>query len=99
MTDKLRLTPETPRRRPGRPSKADEVRQALAETGCDPALIDPKRILAAIAADPDAPAGARVAACKALLHLDPAAEGPAAEAETISKLLNARTLQILHRAN
>jgi hypothetical protein len=39
----------------------------LVEVGCDPALVDPRRVLAAIAGDVDAPASARVAAAKALL--------------------------------
>jgi hypothetical protein len=67
MGKKPALNPETPRRRRGRPNKQEEVRRALAEIGCDPASIDPRRILAAIAGDADAPASARVAACKALL--------------------------------
>jgi hypothetical protein len=74
----MAITPEKPRRRPGRPSKAEEVRRALAEIGCDPALVDPRRVLASIAGDADAPAGARVAACRTLLNLDPAAEDSAA---------------------
>jgi hypothetical protein len=78
MAEKPALNPETPRRKRGRPSRQEEVRQALATVGCDPALIDPKRILASIAADADAPAGARVAACRTLLNLDPAAEDSAA---------------------
>jgi hypothetical protein len=67
MAEKAALNPETPRRRRGRPSRKEEVQRALAEFGVDPALIDPCRILAAIAADADAPAGARVAACRTLL--------------------------------
>jgi hypothetical protein len=43
------------------------VRRTLAELGVDPASIDPRRILASIAGDADAPASARVAAAKALL--------------------------------
>ena len=39
----------------------------LAEVGCDPALVNPRRVLASIAGDVDAPASARVAAAKALL--------------------------------
>jgi hypothetical protein len=35
--------------------------------GIDPATIDPRRILAQIAADAAVPASARVAACKALM--------------------------------
>ena len=67
----MAITPEKPRRRPGRPSKSEELAQVLAELGVDPALIDPRRVLASIAADADAPASARVAACKALLARDP----------------------------
>jgi len=47
------------------------VRRALAELGLDPSSIDPRKILAAIAADLSAPAGARVAACKGLLAAGP----------------------------
>ena len=63
----MATTPEKPRRRPGRPTKEEEVRQALAEIGVDPALIDPRRILAAIAINKSMPPTARVAAEKALL--------------------------------
>jgi hypothetical protein len=63
----MTTTPEKPRRRPGRPSKEDEVRQALAEAGCDPTAIDPLRILASIAVNRSMPPTARVAACKALI--------------------------------
>jgi hypothetical protein len=64
----MAITPEkSPRRRPGRPSKEEEVRQALAENGIDPALVDVRRILAAIAVNKSMPPTARVAACKALL--------------------------------
>jgi hypothetical protein len=63
----MATTRETPRRRPGRPTKAEEMRRTLAELGVNPASIDPRRILAAIAGDADAPASARVAACKVLL--------------------------------
>jgi hypothetical protein len=67
MAEKPALNPETPRRRPGRPSRKEELQRALAELGVDPATIDPRRILAAIAGDSSAPAGARVAACRALM--------------------------------
>jgi hypothetical protein len=75
MAEKPALNPETPRRRRGRPSRKEEVQRALAELGVDPATIDPRRVLAAIAGDTNAPAGARVAACKVLLGVkdqDPA---------------------------
>jgi hypothetical protein len=63
----MATTPEEPRRRPGRPTRQEEVRRALAELGLDPALLDPRRVLAEIASDKNAPASARVAAAKALL--------------------------------
>ena len=65
----MATTPEKPRRRPGRPSKEEEVRRALAEIGVDPSLIDPRRVLAAICINKAMPPTARVAAAKALLGL------------------------------
>jgi hypothetical protein len=62
------LNPEKPpRRRRGRPTREEAARRALAELGLDPRLLDPRRVLAAIAADTDAPASARVNAARALL--------------------------------
>jgi hypothetical protein len=54
----------------GRPSRAEasaKALAALAANGIDPASIDPRAVLAAVAADPSAPASARVAAARALL--------------------------------
>jgi hypothetical protein len=95
MAEKAALNPETPRRRPGRPSRKEEVQRALAEFGVDPATIDPRRVLAAIAMDPSAPAGARVAACRTLLGVkdqDPAEDSAAASdvAARAIRLLAAR---------
>jgi hypothetical protein len=84
MADKPPLNPETPRRKRGRPSRKAEVQRALAELGVDPASIDPRRVLAAIAGDVDAPAGARVAACRTLLKLDPVAEDSMAAASDVA---------------
>jgi len=63
----MATTDEKARRRPGRPSKAEEMRRALAEAGVDPTAIDPLRILAAIAGNGSMPPTARVAACRALI--------------------------------
>jgi hypothetical protein len=60
-------TLEKSRRRPGRPTREAELRRAMAEFGIDPALIDPRRVLASIAVDTNAPASARVQAARALL--------------------------------
>jgi hypothetical protein len=73
-------TPDKSPRRRGRPTRKEEVARVLAEIGVDPALVDPLRILAGIAANGRMPPTARVAACKALLGVrdqDPA-EDPAA---------------------
>ena len=59
-----------PRRDRGRPSRAEASAKALAAlqaAGIDVTDIDPRLILQAIAADPSAPASARVSAAKALL--------------------------------
>ncbi|AWN43482.1 hypothetical protein [Methylobacterium durans] len=58
--------PEAKARR-GRPTRDEALRRAIRAAGVDSTLIDPKRILAGIAVDRDAPATARVAACKALM--------------------------------
>lgn len=92
----MATTPEKPRRRPGRPTKVEEVRQALAEIGVDPALIDPRRVLAAICINKNMPPMARVSAAKALLGLkdqDAAAEDvPAGD-------INARAAAMMQRVN
>ena len=88
---------EKPRRRPGRPSRDDEVRRALGEIGCDPASINPLRILASIAVDLEAPASARVAACKVLIGAPDRDDGD--EIDEAARL-NARAAVImLRRAN
>jgi len=93
MVEKAALNPETPRRRRGRPSRKEEVQRALAELGIDPATIDPRRVLAAIASDTSAPAGARVAACKVLLGVkdqDPAGVAGSDVAARAIRLMTAR---------
>lgn len=62
--------------RGGRPTKAQTARRRILETGVDPALVDPRRILAGIAVDPAAPATARVAAARALLSATPGLAPP-----------------------
>src|SRR5262245_26801353 len=55
----------------GRPRRAEastKAMAALAAAGIDAATVDPRLILQSIAADPSAPATARVAACRALLQ-------------------------------
>jgi hypothetical protein len=54
----------------GRPTRAEQAAKsaaALAAAGIDPSTVDPRAVLAAVAADPSAPASARVSAARALL--------------------------------
>jgi hypothetical protein len=55
----------TGKARRGRPTRAEASAKLL--LGIDPNNIDPRAILAEIAADRSAPAAARVAACRALM--------------------------------
>jgi hypothetical protein len=76
MEDDPHATHGKPKRKGGRPSRAEASAKALA--GIDLATCDPLAILRQIAADASAPASARVMACKALLDVqdqDPAKDG------------------------
>src|SRR6516165_4237166 len=90
--------PRIKKRGRGRPSRAEATAKALAALGIDPASIDPRAVLAAIAADRSAPATARVAACKALLaHQQPAGEPDKPGVGDKPDDLTQRALQILGR--
>jgi hypothetical protein len=86
-------TPRPPRRNPGgRPRKVTVPDVA-------PDDLDPVLVLKMIAGCSAVPPAVRAAACRTLLLVS-RADGGAAEPEAVSaKLLNARTLQILRRAN
>lgn len=66
-------TVQKPRQNPsgkvrgGRPSREEAERRRILALGVDPALVEPRRILAALAIDESAPATARVQACKLLI--------------------------------
>lgn len=66
-----KTSPKPPARtgtaRGGRPTKADTLRRRIEAAGIDPSLVDPRRVLSAIAIDKDAPHAARVTACRTLL--------------------------------
>lgn len=79
--EKSKPTPKRKRRR-GRPTRraaSARILRTLIEAGIDPLSVDPRKILAAIAADASAPASARVSAARALLSV--AAPTPPAEDE------------------
>ena len=87
----MAITPEKSPRRPGRPSKEEEVRQALAEIGIDPAIAVNKWM----------PPTARVAACKALLAARDQA-GPEAASAVAGDAVSVRAQELLaarRRAN
>jgi hypothetical protein len=90
MVDDPATTPRKPRRKVGRPSRAEASRRAL--LGVDLATCDPIAILRAIALDRSQPGSTRVSACRTLLGLS---EG--SEARTPADALTNRALQILQR--
>ncbi|MER2250009.1 hypothetical protein ABS772_08795 [Methylorubrum podarium] len=63
----LKKLPGADKARGGRPTLEDALRRKIAAVGVDPVLVDPRRVLAGIAVDEQAPATARVAAARALL--------------------------------
>ena len=85
-----------PKRRRGRPTREEASRKLLARLAVDPATIDPKAILAAIAADASAPAAARVTACRALLGMNRGSErGASTGTGDVAGELTARALSIM----
>jgi hypothetical protein len=74
MGDNPAATHKSPKRKGGRPSRAEASAKAL--RGVDLTTVDPVAILRAIAADQSQPGSTRVMACRALLGVqnqDPAA--------------------------
>ena len=94
MVDDPTATPKAPKRKGGRPSRAEASAKAL--RGVDLAEIDPVAILREIAGDTSAPAGARVAAAKALLEVQD--QDPAENAGGDTRI-NARAVALMRRAN
>jgi hypothetical protein len=67
MPDDPPSTPGRPKRKAGRPSRAEASAKAL--LGVDPATVDPMAVLREIMADRSQPGSTRVSAAKALLGL------------------------------
>jgi hypothetical protein len=87
-------TPRKPKRKGGRPSRAEASAKAL--RGLDLTAIDPVAILREIAADLSAPATARVAACKALLDVQD--QDPAEDSGGDTRI-NMRAAAMMRRVN
>jgi len=77
------------KRKRGRPTRAEASTAAL--SGIDTDAVDPTAVLQEIAADPTAPASARVAAAKELLRL---ANGKTPEADDGIDELTRKALQM-----
>jgi hypothetical protein len=82
MAEKSALNPDPPRRRRGRPSKAEELQRALATFAIDPRTVDPLAVLAGIMMDATLPASARVQAARALIAAR--GQGPAVEDSAVT---------------
>jgi hypothetical protein len=93
MVEDPAATPRKPKRKGGRPSRAEASAKAL--LGVDLTAIDPVAILRQIAADGSAPASARVQACKALLHVQDQAVGDSGGDSRV----NTRAAELMRRAN
>jgi hypothetical protein len=92
MVDDPVATPRKPKRKAGRPSRAEASAKAL--LGVDLTAIDPVAILREIAADRSMPGSTRVAACKALLGMQD--QEPAKDP---GGRINARAVAMMRRAN
>ena len=90
MVEDPPATPVKPKRKGGRPSRAEASVKAL--RGLDLTAIDPVAILREIAADRSMPGSTRVMACKALL--DVRDQDPAGDTR-----INARAAAMMRRAN
>jgi hypothetical protein len=70
----VELMPEnTKKAKKGRPSRRDELRKAIEEVGVNPLLVDPYRILSALAIDSKVAPTTRIQACLALIEHPPQA--------------------------
>jgi hypothetical protein len=87
-------TPKKPRRKAGRPSRAEASARAL--LGVDIGALDPVVVLREIAADRSMPGSTRVSACRALLELQD--QDPAEHAKGDTRV-NARAIAMMRRAN
>jgi hypothetical protein len=90
MVSRPRKAPKKPAQR----AQAEVCKRVIESGGIDPETIDPRRILAGIASDPEAPAGARVMACKTLL-VAAGEQSPGAATEATNDALTRRALQLL----
>jgi hypothetical protein len=86
-------TPRPPRRNPGGRPRKPRVPDVA------PDDLDPVLVLKMIAGSSAVPPAVRASACRTLLLASRADGGPAESEALSAKLLNARTLQILRRAN
>ena len=94
MVDDPAATPRAPKRKGGRPSRAEASAKAL--LGVDLTACDPVAILRAIALDCSQPGSTRVSACRTLLGVQD--QDPAEDAGGDTRI-NARAIALMQRAN
>jgi hypothetical protein len=85
MTEKSAVIPVSLRRKRGRPTREEATAKALATILVDPSTIDFRQVLAGIAVDRSAPAGARVAACRTLLGLSESSDARTVADDPVSE--------------
>ena len=92
MVDDPAATPSAPRRKGGRPSRAEASRKAL--LGVDLTVCDPVAILREIALDRSMPGSTRVQACRTLLGLPEGSEARTVADDPVAE----RAIQIMAAA-
>src|SRR5271157_1595727 len=85
--------------RPTRKAASAAALRTLVQAGVDPSAIDPRKILASIAADASSPASARVAACRALLAQPGGDGGRTNEASDGADALSRRAIELLAQSS
>jgi len=93
MHDDPAATPQKPRRKGGRPSRAEATAKAL--LGVDLTACDPVAILREIALDRSMPGSTRVAACRALIAAPGPPEGPEDASAAAGDAVSVRAQQLL----
>jgi hypothetical protein len=83
MVDDLAATRSKPKRKGGRPTRAEATTKAL--LGVDLAAVDPVKVLREIAADQSQPGSARVAAARTLLGLPDGVEARTVAEDTVAE--------------
>jgi hypothetical protein len=96
MANEAATGPGKPRRKGGRPTRAEATAKALAALAIDPRTVDPIAVLAGIMADVSLPASARVQAARALIAAR--GQGPAVEDSAAGSDVASRAIRLMAAA-